>query len=258
MPAAIRPAPLPPRPVTPPAPVPPAIVGPPPPPVPRPADSAKTTEPEEDWIEEDFEEGEDLAAVPEPQPSERKAGLAGRLLSKLRLPGLKRRPADAEAELEPAPDDEDIYDEVEDDVVDDEDERFDTDEQAEPVPAPGVVDRNLRRLHGVAAQLVDGDLLAEAEKRTGNRIELRTVPAGLDLVVKGLPTALGTVRLSADDGHVVYQPRFGLDLPAREPNRADLELWTKAMGDLVVRVLEDIAERRKSRSETTPAVDEPT
>ncbi len=221
-------------------------------PEPAPSDeppAAVAEDPGEDaeWIEEDFEEGEDLAldggpegeGKPAPEPDAPKVGLAGRFLSKLRLPGLGRRRAEALPDEEPA---------AEEDFPDDDDTVAELADSEAVSPA---FLANLRRLHGAAEHIAAGQLLAEAEERTGNRIELRTVADGLDLVVKGLPTALGTVRLSADDGHVLYHPRFGLDLPNREPNRADLELWTKAMGDLVVRVLEDIAARRKGRTTDT-------
>ncbi len=203
--------------------------------------AGEEAEDDSEWIEEDLEDGDDLDVEPEPEPEshleERKGGFAGRFLSKLRLPGLGRRRA--EAELAPA-----FEEGIEEESVGVD---LSAEERNEGAPVSAALADNLRRLHGVAEHIAAGQLLAEAEERTGNRIELRSVPTGLDLVVKGLPTALGTVRLS-EDGHVLYQPRFGLDLPDREPNRADLELWTKAMGDLVVRVLEDIAARRKNRT----------
>ncbi len=206
---------------------------------PAPALDDEPADADDDFIEEDFEDGEDLVEAAE--AVEKKPGLAGRFLSKFRLPGLGRRAAPVEP-----------VDEAE---AEGDDEAEAEDEATPPPAAPAlnpVRDLSLRRLYAAVDQLPVEALLAEAEQRTGNRIELRKVEDGIELVVKGLPTALGSVRLSSEDGHVVYHPRFGLDLPHREPNRADLELWTKAMGDLVVRVLEDIAERRKARLAQEP------
>jgi len=224
---------------------------------------------EPDWIEEDLEDGEDLkerveadtpsdpfedetadvAATPAaaaPAVPSSAGGLFGSgLFSKLKLPGFGRRKAE-EKEAERASAEGEA-----DDLLDDLDDAFeeDLDEdliEAEDDLAPSEADhdRDIRRLHAVVDQLAADNLLDEALRRTGNRIELRKVEDGLDIVVKGLPAALGTVRLDAKGGHVLYQPRFGLDLPEREPNRADLELWLKAMGDVVVHVLADIAQRR--------------
>ena len=234
---------------------------------------------EEDWVEEDFEDGEDLeeeaeaAKVDDPfedegvdvaeppvdeasaKPAQGGGLFGGGLFSKLKLPGFGRRKAEErEPERAAVVDEEsdELLDDLEDGVEDDLDEDLieDEDEPAEPDHAVGV-----GRLHAVVDQLAADNLLDEALRRTGNRIELRKVEEGLDIVVKGLPAALGTVRLDETDGHVLYQPRFGLDLPEREPNRADLELWLKAMGDVVVHVLADIAQRRSkpSVSDTEPA-----
>lgn len=228
------------------APPPAAKVIPLPPPPPPPA--AAVDEPDEelddepDFVEEDLDNGEDLEEELEEQDRP-KRGLAG-LLSKFRLPGFSRR---RDSERDEPPDDR-----LDDEPPDDE-ELFPEDEEDEEDEAPAsaaserAFDVNLRRLHAAVDQLASNHLLDEAAARTGNRIELTKVETGLDLRVKGLPTPLGTVRLSEIDGHVVYQPKFGLDLPDRDPNRADLEIWMKAMGDIVVRVLEDIAARRKSR-----------
>ena len=234
---------------------------------------------EEDWVEEDFEDGEDLEEeaeaakaddpfedeavdVAEPPVDEASAKPAqggglfgGGLFSKLKLPGFGKRKAE-EREPERAAvldeDSDELLDDFDDGVDDDLEEDLieDEDEPAAPEHAVGV-----GRLHAVVDQLAADNLLDEALRRTGNRIELRKVEEGLDIVVKGLPAALGTVRLDGTDGHVLYQPRFGLDLPEREPNRADLELWLKAMGDVVVHVLADIAQRRSkaSASDTEPA-----
>ncbi len=230
-------------PVSPPPPAkpiaPPAAMVPRPQEAPARGDDDEPADDDDDFIEEDFEDGEDLVEAAEAE--EKKPGLAGRFLSRFRLPGLGRRAAPAEPV---------------DAVATEPDDELEAEDAATPLPAAQPVnpvrDLSLRRLYAAVDQLPVGELLAEAEQRTGNRIELRKVDDGIELVVKGLPTALGSVRLSSEDGHVVYHPRFGLDLPHREPNRADLELWTKAMGDLVVRVLEDIAERRKARLASEP------
>lgn len=233
---------------------------------------------EEDWVEEDFEDGEDLEEeaeaakaddpfedevvdVAEPPVDEASAKPAsggglfgGGLFSKLKLPGFGRRKAEEKTPQRDAADGEpdDLQDDLDDEFEDDLDEDLieDEDEPTAPDNAIGIA-----RLHAVVDQLAADNLLDEALRRTGNRIELRKVEEGLDIVVKGLPAALGTVRLDETDGHVLYQPRFGLDLPEREPNRADLELWLKAMGDVVVHVLADIAQRRSkpSASDTEPA-----
>lgn len=236
---------------------------------------------EPDWVEEDFEDGEDLrdqaedgetadpfddesvevAATPvaeAPAAPATGGGLfGGGLFSKLKLPGFGRKKAEEKEPQRAAADDEvsddalddfyeDFDDDLEEDLIDDEDE---------PAPFEADHERDIRRLHAVIDQLAADNLLDEALRRTGNRIELRKVEEGLDIVVKGLPAALGTVRLDETDGHVLYQPRFGLDLPEREPNRADLELWLKAMGEVVVHVLADIAQRR---SKSGAPGDEPT
>lgn len=232
----------------------------------------------EDWVEEDFEDGEDLeeeaeaakaddpfedetVEVAEPPVDEASAKPAsggglfgGGLFSKLKLPGFGRRKAEEKAPQRDAADGEphDLQDDLDDEFEDDLDEDLIEDED-EPAASDHAI--GIGRLHAVVDQLAADNLLDEALRRTGNRIELRKVEEGLDIVVKGLPAALGTVRLDETDGHVLYQPRFGLDLPEREPNRADLELWLKAMGDVVVHVLADIAQRRSKPSapDTEPA-----
>ena len=230
---------------------------------------------EPEWVEEDFEDGEDLeeragagktddpfddeiaevAAAPADEAPASPAsggGLFGSgLFSKLKLPGFGRRKVEEKAPQRAATDDEtdDLQDDIEDGFDDDLDDDLIEDED-EPTPSAADHELDVRRLHAVVDQLAADNLLDEALRRTGNRIELRKVEEGLDIVVKGLPAALGTVRLDETDGHVLYQPRFGLDLPEREPNRADLELWLKAMGDVVVHVLADIAQRRSKSGAT--------
>ncbi|HWJ72943.1 MAG TPA: hypothetical protein VNX29_07240 [Kaistia sp.] len=200
-------------------------------------ESEELPDDEPEWIEEDLEDGADLQeAIEIEAPKQR---LTQRLLSRFRLPGLGRRQTVDAARPEEA----DVEDEAAEPLAEDIVESFE--EAAAPFPEPdAIADPGLRRLHAAAEQLSTGQLLAEAALRTSNRIELRKVDDGLDLIVKGLPKPLGTVRLSETDGHVLYQPRFGLDIPNREPNRADLEIWMKAMADVVVRVLEDIGRRR--------------
>lgn len=253
----------------------PRTVMPPAPPLESPTDFRDEEEREEDgedWIDEDFEDGEDLARQAEsdePQdpfedekaatddtptkPAQGGGLFSGGLLSKLKLPSFGRRKAqETEKEPEPVAADEEADDLLEEFEEFEELEEFDELEEetlaseAEALPArmEGPSESALRRLHQIIDQLAAENLLDEALRRTGNRIELRKVEDGLDIVVKGLPAALGKVRLDAADGHVSFQPRFGLDLPERGPNRADLELWLKAMGDVVVHVLADISQRR--------------
>ncbi len=234
---------------------------------------------EPDWFEEDFEDGEDLeeraeagktadpfddatddvseAPVEAAQGSPASGGglFGSGLFSKLKLPGFGRRKAEEKAPQRAADDADDLQDDDLDEGLDDDLEEDFLEEEDEPAAAAAEHELDVRRLHAVIDQLAADNLLDEALRRTGNRIELRKVEEGLDIVVKGLPAALGTVRLDQTDGHVVYQPRFGLDLPEREPNRADLEIWLKAMGDVVVHVLADIAQRR---SKTGAADSEPT
>ncbi|MBZ9939309.1 hypothetical protein LB518_23660 [Mesorhizobium sp. BR1-1-16] len=200
-------------------------------------ESEEPSDDEPEWIEEDLEDGADLQeAIETEAPRQR---LTERLLSRFRLPGLGRRQSADAARPEEANVEDDAAEVLAEDVA----ESFE--EAGAAFPEPDVIaDPRLRRLHAAADQLSTGQLLAEAALRTSNRIELRKVDGGLDLIVKGLPKPLGTVRLSEADGHVHYQPRFGLDNPNREPNRADLEIWMKAMADVVVRVLEDIGRRR--------------